>query len=342
MRFLDMGQGQDAVGRGVIGRPRETAPARPAWLDDGLYPFESRYLTLDGHRIHYIDEGSGPLLLFLHAVPLWSFQYRTIIAGLRDRFRCIALDYPGFGLSSAAPGYHGTLLGASQLVERFIQALDLSAITLVGHDSSSAVGLGVVGRHPKWFKALVLSNGFAWPLQEYPGIYRALKLMGSRPAGFLIVRANILIRLTLKIVADGKLTPAERAAYRGPFAERGRRQHQHDMFRTLTRSDDYLRDVEAGLRALPGREALPVLFVFADNDSTYKAGFLSRYERLFPRHRSVLIVGGGHILQEHSPEKMAAAIRDWWDNDVQGSPDRQRTVHGVQWTETHQTGRTRR
>ena len=305
-----MARGLPTDGVEMMQPPTSTAPAQPSWLDEGLYPFESRYLTLDGHRIHYIDEGSGPVLLFLHAVPLWSFQYRSIIKGLRDRFRCIALDYPGFGLSTPAPGYRGTLLGNSQLVERFIRELGLSDVTLVGHDSSCAIGLGVVGRNPGWFRGLVLSNGFAWPLDEYPGIYRALKLVGSPPAGFLIVHANILIRLTVKVLRDGKLMPAERAAYTGPFAERGRRHHQHDMFRSITRSSAYLNDVQERLRALGD---MPVLLLFADNDSTYKAGFLTRYERMFPRHRSVIIAGGGHIPQEYAPEQMAAAIKDWWD-----------------------------
>jgi haloalkane dehalogenase len=303
---------EQAATRQVVAarRPPQAAAPRPAWLDHRLYPFESRYLMLEGHRIHYIDEGTGPVLLFLHAVPLWSFQYRVMIKGLRDRFRCIALDYPGFGLSTAAPGYHGTLRDASRLVEGFIRALGLSAITLVGHDSSCAIGLGVVGRSPHLFKALVLSNGFAWPLEAYPGIYRALQVAGSRPAGFLVVHANILLRLTLKIVAGGKLTRAERASYSGPFAERGQRHHQHDMFRTLTRSGDYLRDLEDKLRAVGD---LPALLLFSDDDSTYKAGFMTRYERQFTRHRSVLIAGGGHILQEHAPGRMAMAIRDWWD-----------------------------
>jgi haloalkane dehalogenase len=304
--------GQAATGQGVAAqRLRQVAaPPQPPWLDQRLYPFESRYLPLQGHRIHYIDEGSGPVLLFLHAVPLWSFQYRAIIKELRQRFRCIALDYPGFGLSTAAPGYHATLLGTARLVEGFIRALGLSAITLVGHDASCAIGLGVVGRAPHLFKGLVLSNGFAWPLEEYPGIFRALRVVGSRPVGLLIVHANILIRLTLKIVAGGQLTGAERAAYRGPFVERGRRHHQHDMFRTLTRSGDYLRDLADQLRPLG---ALPALLLFSDDDSTYKAGFMARYERMFPRHRSVLIAGAGHILQEHAPGQMAMAITDWWD-----------------------------
>jgi pimeloyl-ACP methyl ester carboxylesterase len=59
----------------------------------------------DGHTVHYVDEGSGPTLLFLHGNPTWSFVYRDVIRSLRDEFRCIAVDYPGFGLSSAAPGY---------------------------------------------------------------------------------------------------------------------------------------------------------------------------------------------------------------------------------------------
>jgi haloalkane dehalogenase len=116
-------------------------PPRPPWLDVTRFPFESRYMTLEGNRIHYIDEGAGPVLLFLHTMPVWSFQYRTIIKGLRDRFRCIALDYPGFGLPAAAPGFRNTLLGHSRLVEGFIRDLALSEVTLVVY----AVG-GCAGR----------------------------------------------------------------------------------------------------------------------------------------------------------------------------------------------------
>jgi haloalkane dehalogenase len=107
---------------------------RPAWLDDAVYPFQSHFLNLDGHRIHYIDEGNGPTLLFLHANLLWSFQYRHIIEPLRARFRCIALDYPGFGLSEARPGFIMTLADHSNLVEHFIHALYLNEITAPAQD----------------------------------------------------------------------------------------------------------------------------------------------------------------------------------------------------------------
>jgi haloalkane dehalogenase len=81
------------------------AGARPSWLSERLYPFESRYADVAGSRVHYVEEGSGPPLLLMHGNPTWSFLYRELITGLRDRLRCIAVDYPGFGLSTAAAGY---------------------------------------------------------------------------------------------------------------------------------------------------------------------------------------------------------------------------------------------
>jgi alpha/beta hydrolase fold len=72
---------------------------------EALYPFESHYAKIDDASVHYVDEGNGPPLVLIHGNPTWSFLCREIITGLRDRYRCIAPDYPGFGLSRAAPGY---------------------------------------------------------------------------------------------------------------------------------------------------------------------------------------------------------------------------------------------
>ena len=64
-----------------------------------LYPFESRWLPTTAGRVHYIDEGQGAPILFLHGNPTWSFLYRHLVVALRQEFRCVAVDYPGFGLS---------------------------------------------------------------------------------------------------------------------------------------------------------------------------------------------------------------------------------------------------
>ena len=122
--------------------------ARPDWFDADLFPVTSRWLDVDGHTVHYVDEGSGPTLLMLHGNPTWSFLYRRLISGLRDDFRCVALDYPGFGLSTAAPGYGFTVAEHSGLVRRFVEALDLTEVTSVVQDWGGPIGMGAAISDP--------------------------------------------------------------------------------------------------------------------------------------------------------------------------------------------------
>src|SRR5207244_9469335 len=104
---------------------------RPPWLPQELYPFESHYADIDGARVHYVDEGSGPPLLLLHGNPTWSFLYRDLIKELRGSFRCIAPDHPGFGLSRAAPGYRYTPAEHANVLERFVERLVLYGVTMM-------------------------------------------------------------------------------------------------------------------------------------------------------------------------------------------------------------------
>ena len=103
---------------------------RPSWVPEDLYPFESRYVDVPGARVHLVDEGDGPPLLLLHGNPTWSFLYRGIIKGLRDRFRCLAVDFPGFGLSKPPPGYGFTPAEHARVLEQLVLALELSGIGL--------------------------------------------------------------------------------------------------------------------------------------------------------------------------------------------------------------------
>ena len=113
---------------------------RPDWLDPVLFPFESRFLDVDGATVHHVDEGTGPPLLLLHGNPTWSFLYREVIAGLRDRFRCVAPDYPGFGLSRPAPGYGFTPAEHAEVVRRLVLELDLRDVTLMVQDWGGPIG----------------------------------------------------------------------------------------------------------------------------------------------------------------------------------------------------------
>ena len=71
---------------------------RPGWLPEQLYPFDLKTIKLADGNVVYVDEGAGPTLLFVNA-GMWSFVFRDVITRLRDEFRCVTLDFPGYGLS---------------------------------------------------------------------------------------------------------------------------------------------------------------------------------------------------------------------------------------------------
>ncbi len=307
---------------------QETA-TRPQWLDEQLYPFQSRFVEIDGNRLHYIDEGTGPTLFFLHPSIGWSFIFRDMIKELRSRFRCVALDLPGYGLSLAAPGYEHTLTSDSRLVERFFQALDLHEVTLFGQDVAGAIGLGVVVRRPEWFRALILSSSFAWPMDEYPSYFTFARLVGSSLFRFLSVIFNFFLEFFLKSV-NGKsarhFSAQEKQAYRGPNRDRAVRGYPHDLIKSSTRSHDYLVDLEQRLLAL---KEMPALLIFGDQDGLIKIGWLTRYEHIFSRHRSIVVKDGGHFLQEYDPVGIATEIQRWWDEEIEPQPLEEEYGRGI-------------
>ena len=95
-----------------------------AWRD--LYPFESHFLALGPHRLHYVDEGAGEPLLFVHGNPTWSFYWRNLILGLRDSYRCIAVDHIGCGLSDKPQDYNYTLQQRIDDLVQLVERLDLT------------------------------------------------------------------------------------------------------------------------------------------------------------------------------------------------------------------------
>jgi len=290
---------------------------RPQWLDEQLYPFQSRFVEIDSNRIHYIDEGSGPILFFLHPSIGWSFMYADIIKELCTRFRCIALDLPGFGLSPAVPGYQHTLTSDSRLIERFIQTLGLTEVTLVAHDITGSIGLGVVGRRHEWFRAVIILPGFVWPLEEYRRVYRMVQLVGSPLFRFLSVHFNLLLEYTLKSLTKKPNQPfseQEKRAYREPMADRRVRSYPSDLFKSAVRSHDYLADLEK--RLLTFKE-MPTLLIFGETDGLLKLGWLTRFEQMLPRHRSIVMPGCHHFPQVYDAPGVATAIRRWWDEEIE-------------------------
>lgn len=282
---------------------------RPSWVDDDLFPFESRFADIDGHTVHYVDEGTGPTLLFLHGNPTWSFLWRDVIRELRAGFRCVALDYPGFGLSTPRPGYRYLPEEHADVVTGFVDALGLDGITLVGQDWGGPIGLAAAIRRPAAFDRLVLANTWAWPVNGTLHFEAFSRLIGGLPARFLVRRLNLLVN-TFIPTGHRRRTPtaAEMTHYRRALDTPERRQACAVLPGRVLASRAFFAEVEAGLVTLAH---LPALIVWGDADIAFRATERARLEAVFPHHRTVVVEGAGTYVESDAPEEFVAAIRDW-------------------------------
>lgn len=286
-----------------------TETQRPDWLPDDLFPFESRYLETDGSRIHYIDEGTGPTILFLHGNPTWSFLYRNIVLDLRDSFRCIALDYPGFGLSAPSEGYEFTASAHARAVEAFVTQLDLHDVTVMGQDWGGPIGLSVATRHAERFTGLILGNTWAWPLNGIFHFEFAARVAGSPIARFWIRNANAFVNMAIPLGTTTRVPGEVMQAYRGPFERPEERRPTWELPRELLRSEPFMRTLQSDL---PRVAHLPALFLWGGHDFALRTRVeLPRLESLFPIHETVVLDEASHFFQEDAPMEAARAIRAW-------------------------------
>jgi pimeloyl-ACP methyl ester carboxylesterase len=283
-----------------------TTIERPAWLPETEWPYRIQAVQVDGCRLHLVDEGTGPVLLLVHA-GMWSFVWRDLIAALAPDFRCVAVDFPGSGLTRAPADRPVGLQPNAWLLEAVVDRLGLTEVVLVGHDLGGVIGLAVAARRPELVRGLVLVNTFGWPPRGV--LRRTLALAGGAAVRGLNTATNLVPRLTSGRFGVGRhLGRQGRAAFLGPTRDRARRRTFHQLMRDASGSGALLEGIEAALRtSLHDRPALTVFGQFND-----PFGFQRRWRELFPRARQVVVPRGGHFPMNDDPAGVAAAIRTWW------------------------------
>jgi haloalkane dehalogenase len=282
---------------------------RPDWVDPGLYPFEDRWAEVDGSTVHYVDEGSGPPLLMLHGNPTWSFTWRDVIKGLSDRYRCIALDYPGFGLSTGnvAPGYAFRPQDHARVVHQLVEQLDLGNITLLTQDWGGPIGFAAAARAPDRFTRFAIGNTWAWPMTGNLGARVFSAFLGGPIGGYLIKRRNFFVE---RIIPGGtkRVGPDDHVMehYRRPFPTPQSRVPMHVFPRAIIGETEWLKEVERGLTSLDDR---PALILWPTKDQAFGDGERERREATFTDHRTVTLEGAGHYIGEDAPTEIVAALR---------------------------------
>lgn len=274
----------------------------PFPVPEEYFPVEHRFVDLAGARIHYVDEGGGETLLLLHGNPSWSFLYRRMIPALRDRFRCVALDYPGYGMSDAPPGYGYTPPEHSAVVELFVDHLGLTDLTVMVQDWGGPVGLGLAGRRPELVRGFIIGNTFAWPLDGDRRIEMFSWFMGG-PVGKLLTRQfNLVPRFFFKHGFEQYVSPEVLALYMAPWQDPARRKAAVIAPRQLIKASEYLKQVEVNLSKLADR---PALIVWGAKDFAFHERERQRFERAFPNHKTILFPDASHFLQEDVGDRIA-------------------------------------
>jgi haloalkane dehalogenase len=282
-----------------------------AWRD--LYPFESHHFDLGGVRLHYVDEGAGEPLLFVHGNPTWSFYWRNLIVGLRDRHRAIAVDHIGCGLSDKPHEYNYTLQQRIDDLVRLVESLDLSGATLLAHDWGGAIGLGTIQLLPERFSRIVLFNTGAFPPPFVPWRIAACR---TPILGTLAVRGfNAFSRAALSMAVEksermkadvraGLLAPYDSWANRVavdrfvrdiPFSPR------HPTWKTLER-------IEAGLPSLSDR---PIQLIWGMRDWCFRPECLERFVGHWPSAEVHKLADCGHYVIEDGHERIVPLVREF-------------------------------
>jgi haloalkane dehalogenase len=275
--------------------------------DPALFPFESRWFDSSVGPVHYIDEGQGPTLLLLHGNPDWSFLYRKIVLGLREEFRCVAPDYPGFGLSVHPVGYGYTPAEHAVVVGELVDHLALRDMVVMGQDWGGPIGMEVASRRADRVRGLVMGNTWFWP-ESGRMIRMFSKAMASRPIQRLIKRRNFFVSPLMKRSLRVRLSPEEFAHYTDVVPTPESRAGIAVFPVEIMRAHPWLGELER--RVAETLADKQVVLVFGRKDPALaNDSIIGHWRRQFPDATYIDLPGAGHYIQEDAPGEIIDAIR---------------------------------
>lgn len=300
------------------------------------YPFEDKYITIDGVRLHYIDEGFGPVLWMMHGMPMWSYVYRKIIPILVNAgYRCVVPDLMGFGLSDkpVEESAH-TVQRHVAMMTQLIEKLKLKDIIPVGQDWGGPIVLRYAIKNKTNIRALVILNTFIerFPANAkerkkfdiitspLPGIYTFLFKNGAF-SSFVVRRLDIFRKFVWQRWRGGNPSKMFGAGMRRPVDPRAMENYlmPHDSsdkragiaaFAKLIPNHithpnaSYIDEIRQQLQAWN----LPVLVISADGDMAWKPDEGQRIAAIVPNGTFYLVKNAGHYLQEDAGQEVGQRI----------------------------------
>ena len=278
------------------------------------YPWPGEFLEVPGGRIHYVDEGSGDPILMLHGNPTWSFYWRNLIRGLSGKYRCVAPDHLGHGLSDRPESWTYRLADHIDNAVRLVEKLDLKNITLVVHDWGGAIGMGLAVRLPERVKRLVIFNTAAFhgpvPLRirmcRWP-VYGPIAIKGLN--GF--VRGGLVMGTGDR----SKFAAPVSTGYLAPYGSWGERLGQHRFIQDIPIEADHptrptIDGIESQLHRFRDR---PAIIIWGMKDWCFTPEFLARWRKELPDADVHELPDAGHWVVEDARDTLVPLLTTWLD-----------------------------
>lgn len=293
------------------------------------YPFTpQRFEVRPGIAMSFLDEGprDGEVIVMLHGNPSWSYYWRHLVLGLRDRYRCIVPDHVGMGLSdrpddgvSAQPRYDYTLQSRIDDLDALLEHLGIDGpVTLAVHDWGGMIGFGWALRDPSRVRRLVITNTAAFPLpaaKRFP--VRLAMGRDSRLGGWLIRRFNLFARGAARFGTVRSLPKGVRAAYAGVYDGWGNAistlRFMQDI--PLHPGDRAMLLVEASATALPGYADRPAFIGWGLRDFVFDRHFLDGFRAALPQAEVHAYADAGHYALEDKHEVLVPLMRAFLDHN---------------------------
>lgn len=278
-----------------------------------LYPFQPHYLSVAGHRYHYIDEGNGPPILLVHGNPTWSFLWRNLVLALRNQYRTIAVDHLGCGLSDKPAEDTYTIVHHTSRLVTLLRQLDLRDVCLVVHDWGGAIGLGAALAEPARVSRLILFNTGAFPPPYFPWRIRVCRTPILGRVAVQGVNAFARAALTMAMEEPSRLSRAERAGMIAPYNSW---RHRRAIY-------EFVADIPAGPahptwsvlarleNELPQLAHLPCRIVWGMRDWCFRPECLDRIAAILPRAEITRIAHAGHWVMEDARDEVIAHVREF-------------------------------
>jgi haloalkane dehalogenase len=302
-----------------IADPRADPPVIDTSVISAEFPYDKKYVEINGSRMAYVDVGSGPVVLFMHGNPTSSYLWRNVIPHVSHDHRAIAIDLMGMG-DSDKPDIEYSFAQHAEYVDGFIAALDLKDITLVVHDWGSGLGMRYARLNEGNVRALAFMEALVPPGMPVPS-YEAMGPFGDvflkmRTEGVgeaMILENNMFIEVLLPQLIMRKLTDAEMAEYRRPYPTPESRRPTLKWPREVPIGgvpEHTTNEVTLNGQWLLKTD-MPKLFVHA-TPGAINTPEVVEYIKANAKNLTTADVGQGtHFIQEDRPHEIGKALSDW-------------------------------